>query len=169
MKDALETIQETPAPSTNAIVPFIPAEDLPSTVTQPTTPSASSPAAKAAAAAVASTKYVVKAGDTLSKIAKENNTTLSAILKANPKFTEQDKYKGGNMIWAGTTVNIAATTNATPQSIASDVGWAIRTSSDVQYGSGVNTTTLAGIEAASTQARSSADIIANRRMLFGEI
>jgi LysM repeat protein len=93
----------------------------------------------------------VKSGDTLSAIAKANDISLAKLLKDNPKFTEVDKYKGGNMIWAGTTVNITASTNASSQSIANDVGWAIRTSSDVQYGSGVNTTTLAGIEAASTQ------------------
>jgi LysM repeat protein len=48
----------------------------------------------------------VERGDTLSSIAKENKTTVSAILAANPKFTEQAKYKDGNMIWAGTTVKI---------------------------------------------------------------
>jgi uncharacterized protein YukE len=34
---------------------------------------------------------------------------------------------------AGMTINITANTNATSQNIANDVGWAIRTSSDVQY------------------------------------
>lgn len=34
---------------------------------------------------------------------------------------------------AGLTVNITANTNASPQDIANDVGWAIRTSGDVQY------------------------------------
>ena len=48
----------------------------------------------------------VERGDTLSSIAKENKTTVQAILDANPKFTEQAKYKDGNMIWAGTTVKI---------------------------------------------------------------
>lgn len=37
-----------------------------------------------------------------------------------------------------TTINIVANTNATSQSIANDVGWAIRTSSDVQYRGGTN-------------------------------
>jgi LysM repeat protein len=78
-------------------------------------------------------KYTVQSGDTLSAIAKAQGTTLSQILKDNPKFTEVDKYKGGNMIWAGTTVNITANTNASSQSIADSVGWAVRTSSDVQY------------------------------------
>ena len=48
----------------------------------------------------------VERGDTLSSIAKENNTTIKAILAANPKFTEDTKYKGGNTIFAGTTVKI---------------------------------------------------------------
>ena len=34
---------------------------------------------------------------------------------------------------AGTTINIVANTNASSQDIANDVGWAIRTSGDVQY------------------------------------
>jgi LysM repeat protein len=94
-------------------------------------------------------KYTVKPGDTLSAIAKAQGTTLAKLLKDNPKFTEVDKYKGGNMIWAGTTVNITANTNASSQSIANDVGWAVRTSSDVQY------------------SKSSTDIIAERRMRDG--
>jgi len=53
----------------------------------------------------------VERGDTLSSIAKENQTTVSAILAANPKFTEQAKYKDGNMIWAGTTVKIPPKTS----------------------------------------------------------
>ena len=51
-------------------------------------------------------KVEVERGDTLSSIAKENNTTVKAILAANPKFTEDPKYKGGNTIFAGTKVLI---------------------------------------------------------------
>jgi hypothetical protein len=51
-------------------------------------------------------KVTVERGDTLTSIAKENNTTVKAILAANPKFTEDAKYKGGNTIFAGTTVKI---------------------------------------------------------------
>ena len=51
-------------------------------------------------------KVEVERGDTLSSIAKENNTTVKAILAANPKFTEDPKYKGGNTIFAGTKVVI---------------------------------------------------------------
>jgi hypothetical protein len=57
-------------------------------------------------AAASPIKVTVERGDTLSSIAKENNTTVNAILAANPKFTEQAKYKGGNTVFAGTTVVI---------------------------------------------------------------
>ena len=49
---------------------------------------------------------VVKPGDTLSKIAKKNGVSLDELLEANPKFTENSKYDGGNKIWSGTTVKI---------------------------------------------------------------
>jgi hypothetical protein len=58
------------------------------------------------AASKAPIKVEVERGDTLSSIAKENNTTVKAILAANPKFTEDPKYKGGNTIFAGTKVLI---------------------------------------------------------------
>lgn len=47
-----------------------------------------------------------KSGQTLSSIAKANKTTVSAILAANPKFTQDSKYKGGSTIFSGTTVKI---------------------------------------------------------------
>ena len=58
-----------------------------------------------------STKVIVERGDTLSSIAKENNTTVKEILAANPKFTQDSKYKGGNLIFAGTTVKIPVKNN----------------------------------------------------------
>lgn len=141
LEDVLKQIEQVAPPSTNDIVPFIPSEDKPATTNLPYTPPT--------VATPTTSKYVVKPGDTLSAIAKANDITLKQLLADNPKFTEQAKYKGGNMIWSGTTVNITANTNASPQSIANDVGWAIRTSGDVTYGPSVNTTTLAGIQAAS--------------------
>jgi LysM repeat protein len=164
LEGALGVIATTPAPSTSTIIPFVPADELPPVYTPvpteeepvvptptPTPNSTPTPTPKPVVKpTTSSTKYVVKPGDTLSAIAKANDISLKKLLADNPKFTEVDKYKGGNMIWSGTTVNIVANTNATSQSIASDVGWAIRTSSDVSYGSGVNTNTLAGITAAST-------------------
>ena len=56
-------------------------------------------------------KVKVERGDTLSSIAKQNNTTVKEILAANPKFTENPKYKGGNLIFSGTTVNIPVKNN----------------------------------------------------------
>ena len=82
------------------------------------------------------TKYIVQSGDTLSQIAKDAGTTLAKLLAANPKFTEVAKYQGGNMIWSGTTVNIP-----TAPAVVSSPAYP-------SY-SGVNTTTMAGINAAS--------------------
>ena len=61
-------------------------------------------------------KVEVERGDTLSSIAKENNTTVKAILAANPKFTEDPKYKGGNTIFAGTKVIIPPKVSTPPKS-----------------------------------------------------
>ena len=55
-------------------------------------------------------KVTVKSGQTLSSIAKANSTTVSAILAANPKFTSDAKYDGGNKIFSGTIVNIPSAT-----------------------------------------------------------
>ena len=55
-------------------------------------------------------KVTVKSGQTLSSIAKANNTTVTAIIAANPKFTSDPKYNGGNTVFSGTTVNIPTTT-----------------------------------------------------------
>jgi LysM repeat protein len=60
-------------------------------------------------------KVTVERGDTLTSIAKENNTTVKAILAANPKFTEDTKYKGGNTIFAGTTVKIPSKISTPPK------------------------------------------------------
>ena len=58
------------------------------------------------AGATGSTTVTVKPGDSLSKIAAANNTTLQAILAANTKFTSDPKYRGGSTIFSGTTVKI---------------------------------------------------------------
>lgn len=50
--------------------------------------------------------YIVKSGDTLSAIAKAAGVSLSDIYATNKKFKQNPKYKGGNMIWSGTKVNI---------------------------------------------------------------
>ena len=50
--------------------------------------------------------YTVKSGDSLSKIAAANGTTVSALLAENPKFTTDPKYNGGKTIFSGTVVRI---------------------------------------------------------------
>lgn len=83
--------------------------DVPQSVKKAaTTPAAAKPAAPI--------KVEVERGDTLSSIAKENNTTVKAILAANPKFTEDPKYKGGNTIFAGTKVIIPPKVSTPPKS-----------------------------------------------------
>jgi LysM repeat protein len=83
--------------------------DIPPVVTKTTT---------AVAKVVAAAKTViVKTGDTLTKIAKANGTTVTAILAANPKFTDNDKYKGGNLIFSGTTVKIPGAPVVSPTPI----------------------------------------------------
>lgn len=52
------------------------------------------------------TGYRVKRGDTLSGIAKTAGVSLSDIMSVNEKFKKDAKYKGGNMIFANTKVNI---------------------------------------------------------------
>jgi len=51
-------------------------------------------------------KVKVKSGQTLSSIAKANNTTVSALLDANPKLTKQAKYNDGKTLFSGTTITI---------------------------------------------------------------
>lgn len=44
------------------------------------------------------TKYTIKSGDSLSQIAEDNNTTVTAILKANPSITNAEKIRQGQTI-----------------------------------------------------------------------
>lgn len=146
LRAAATQIATAQAPSTSAIIPFTPTEPIIENLPYKPEESFVPTPQEKAQVTPSTSKYVVKPGDTLSAIAKTAGTTLAQILKDNPKFTEVDKYKGGNMIWAGTTVNITANTNASSQSIANDVGWAVRTSSDVQYQSTVSPAKLRQLE-----------------------
>jgi len=56
-------------------------------------------------------KITVKSGETLSSIAKANNTTVTAILAANPVLTSNTKYQGGNVVFSGTKLNIPTSSN----------------------------------------------------------
>jgi LysM repeat protein len=51
-------------------------------------------------------RYTVKRGDSLSKIAKANGTTLANVLKLNPRLRNDPKYAGGNRIFSGTKVRL---------------------------------------------------------------
>ena len=51
--------------------------------------------------------YTIRSGDTLSKIAQNNNTTVDALLKANPNITNP------NVIYAGATLNLPGQSGAT--------------------------------------------------------
>jgi LysM repeat protein len=55
-------------------------------------------------------KVTVKSGQTLSSIAKANNTTVAAIKEANPVLASNPKYQGGNVIFSGTKLTIPTTT-----------------------------------------------------------
>lgn len=41
------------------------------------------------------TNYTIKSGDSLSQIAENNNTTIAAILKANPSIKNSDNIRQG--------------------------------------------------------------------------
>lgn len=53
-------------------------------------------------------KVTVKSGQTLSSIAKANNTTVTALKNANPVLTTNPKYQGGSVIFSGTKLNLPA-------------------------------------------------------------
>jgi LysM repeat protein len=71
--------------------------------TRPTTAAASTPTTGAGGA---TTRYVVKKGDTLSGIAKNAGLTLSEVRAINPELMKNPKYKKGSVIWSGTKVNV---------------------------------------------------------------
>jgi murein DD-endopeptidase MepM/ murein hydrolase activator NlpD len=60
-------------------------------------------------------KYKVKAGDTLSKIARRNGVSLAQLLKANPQITNPDKIQIGQVI------NVPETSTETTQPLPSNI------------------------------------------------
>jgi len=60
-----------------------------------------------APAAPAKEPYYVQRGDTLSAIAKQNETTVAKLLDLNPALKSNPKYDGGNTIFANTKINLS--------------------------------------------------------------
>lgn len=54
----------------------------------------------------------IKSGDTLSAIARRNNTTVSALMKLNPKITDKDKIRAGDTINVGSPEKAKAKTKS---------------------------------------------------------
>jgi len=84
----------------------------------------------------------VKKGDTLSAIAAANKTSVAAIAAANPNITNLNKISIGQKI-------VVPVTTPTKTSTNTYAGGVTGGSNPFAAGSGVNTTTIAGINAAS--------------------
>jgi murein DD-endopeptidase MepM/ murein hydrolase activator NlpD len=84
----------------------------------------------------------VKKGDTLSAIAAANKTSVAAIAAANPNITNLNKISIGQKI-------VVPVTTPTKTSTNTYAGGVTGGGNPFAAGSGVNTTTLAGINAAS--------------------
>ena len=54
----------------------------------------------------------IKSGDTLSAIARRNNTTVAALMKLNPKITDKDKIRAGDTINVGSPEKAKAKTKS---------------------------------------------------------
>lgn len=72
----------------------------PPTMTQPATPGELTdvPRALAVSAAIPTETYLIKEGDTLSEIARDKNTTVEAIMKANSQIVDKDEIEAGATI-----------------------------------------------------------------------
>jgi len=56
--------------------------------------------------------YKIKSGDTLSAIARRNNTTVAALMKMNPKIKDKDKIRAGQFIKVGSPTRATAKTKS---------------------------------------------------------
>jgi LysM repeat protein len=93
--------------------------DAPSGTPAPTAKATPKPTAAPTKAPV-----VVKSGDTLSAIAKKNDTNVATLLALNPKLTTDSKYNNGNTIFSGTTIKLpqpAAATTAAPAKTSAQI------------------------------------------------
>ena len=91
---------QTPGTRTNPETgqEYISVYDMPSGSSTATAAAPAAPAGGAAKPAASSGGYTVKPGDNLTKIAKANNTTVDAIMKANPQITDPNKIMAGGKL-----------------------------------------------------------------------
>lgn len=93
---------------------------------------------------MADKKVTVRSGQTLSSIAKANGTTVAALKKANPALATNPKYKGGNVLFAGTRLTIPGktTTKTTTTPVATSTPIVTNSNTSVYTG---NTTASANV------------------------
>jgi hypothetical protein len=89
-------------------------------------------------------KYTVKSGDSLSKIATANKTTVAKIVAANPVLTTNPKYNGGSTIFSGTKLTIPTSVN-TSKPVVNTPGIPPVTGSSTTYNPGSSTVVDTGI------------------------
>jgi LysM repeat protein len=100
------------------------------------------------------TKVTVQKGDTVSAIAKAAGVSVAAVAAANPQITNLNKINVGQKI-------VIPTVTPTPTSGNTYAGGVTGGSNPFAAGSGVNTTTLAGILAASGATATASTTTAN--------
>jgi soluble lytic murein transglycosylase-like protein len=92
------------------------AKPAPKPVAKPAPKPAAKPAPKPVAKPAATTSYVVKSGDTLSRIAASNGVSLAAVLAANGMNLRTIIYPGQKIILTGKTTAAPAPAPAAPSS-----------------------------------------------------
>ena len=96
--------------------------------------------------------YTVKTGDTLSKIAAANGTTVAKIIAANPFLKTNPKYNGGSTIFSGTVLQMPTQSGASTglDTAVNNATSGSNTGSNTGTNTGTNTST-------STQAATNVD------------
>lgn len=95
-------------------------------------------------------KYTVKSGDTLSKIAKANGTTVAKIITANPMLKNNPKYNGGSTIFSGTVLTMPSAAGAN-----TGLNTAVADATNTSTNTGTNTNTV--VTTTATQAATNVD------------
>ena len=90
-------------------------------------------------------KYTVKSGDTLSKIAAANKTTVAKIVAANPVLTTNPKYNGGSTIFSGTKLTIPTTVNTSTPVVNTPAIPPVTGGTTTSYAPGSSTVVTSGI------------------------